>query len=182
MLSTVKYNSRVSVSPTCWNWGELSVLWISSALCGKLSPLGRKGRSLCWTSALARMGAIISGVQTLARSTGGEERRGGPVSILSPFVSNLSSFFSLFTFSAFRLLPFTDRLSVGLSLTCWSLSSRRWDVHGGEDALKVTELDGLVGGRASHRGWDQRSLSCSCKQVQQTRRESGDLLMTWFRK
>lgn len=37
-----------------------------------------------------------------------EERRGGPVSILSPSVSNLSSFFSLFTFSAFRPLPFTD--------------------------------------------------------------------------
>lgn len=45
------------------------MFWISSALCGRLSPLGRKGRSLCWTSALLRMGAIISGVHTLARST-----------------------------------------------------------------------------------------------------------------
>lgn len=61
--------------PTCWNWGELSVFWISSADCGKLSPLGRKGSSLCWTSALVRMGAIISGVQTLARSTGKEDTR-----------------------------------------------------------------------------------------------------------
>lgn len=59
---------------TCWNWGELIVLWISSALCSKLSPLGRNGRSLCWTAALVRMGAIISGVQMLARSTRGQER------------------------------------------------------------------------------------------------------------
>lgn len=35
--------------------------------------------------------------------------------------------------------------------TCRSLSSRRrWDVHGGEDALKVAELDGLVGAGAAH--------------------------------
>lgn len=60
---------------TCWNWGELSVFWISSALCGKLSPLGRKGRSLCWTSAFVRIGAIISGVQTLAKSTKREKTR-----------------------------------------------------------------------------------------------------------
>lgn len=51
-----------------------------------------------------------------------------------------------------------------LALTRWSLSSR-WsrDVHGGQDALKVTELDGLVGGGASNRGRDHRGLSCSCE-------------------
>lgn len=54
---------------TCWNCGELRVLWISWPLGGRLSPLGRKGSSLCCTSALLRMGAIISGVHTLARST-----------------------------------------------------------------------------------------------------------------
>ena len=54
---------------TCWNWGEVRVFWISSAVWGRLSPLGRKGRSLARTSALDRMGAIISGVHTLARST-----------------------------------------------------------------------------------------------------------------
>jgi len=59
----------VCVCVTCWNWGEVSVFWISSAVWGRLSPLGRKGRSLSRTSALERMGAIISGVHTLARST-----------------------------------------------------------------------------------------------------------------
>ena len=54
---------------TCWNWGELSVLWSSSELWGRDSPDGRKGISLCWTSGLARMGAMISGVSTPARST-----------------------------------------------------------------------------------------------------------------
>lgn len=26
---------------TCWNWGEVSVFWISSAVCGRDSPDGR---------------------------------------------------------------------------------------------------------------------------------------------
>lgn len=67
---------------TCWNCGELRVFWISWPLCGRLSPLGKKGSSLCCTSALLRMGAIISGVHTLARSTAGW-REGGVSDIIT---------------------------------------------------------------------------------------------------
>ncbi len=62
-----------SMSVTCWNCGEVSVFWISSALCGSDSPDGRYGCSLCCTSALARIGAMTSGVNTLAKSTTEEQ-------------------------------------------------------------------------------------------------------------
>lgn len=45
------------------------MFWISSAVWGSDSPEGRYGSRRSWTSALARMGAMISGVSTLARST-----------------------------------------------------------------------------------------------------------------
>lgn len=51
------------------------MFWISSALCGSDSPEGRYGNSLCWTSELARIGAMISGVNTLAKSTTERQKR-----------------------------------------------------------------------------------------------------------
>lgn len=94
------------------------------------------------------MGAIISGVQTLARSTaeGGE----WAVKCRSTAAVLHSLTFLFFFFPQ--------------SLTCLSLSPC-WDVHGGKDALEVTELDGLLGGGgASTGGWSHRSLSCGCRE------------------
>lgn len=163
------------------------MFWISSALCSKLSPEGRKGSSRCWTSALVRMGAIISGVQTLARSTEEEEeeRRSHSyyllffltlcpccphflhIYIYSLSVLNflilccLTSIFRvlLYVLCSSRLCP-PPFIQPRLCLTCCSLSSYCCrNIHGREDALKVTELDGLVRGWASNRGWGHWCLS-----------------------
>lgn len=33
--------AALNMPRACWNWGEVSVFWISSAVCGSDSPEGR---------------------------------------------------------------------------------------------------------------------------------------------